>query len=109
MTNYILNLILSDFIKFDRTGMAHLQFTKIIVFFYHQSESSEFGNEFFFSDVAIRITQTFISNSRKNFFLNLGSNSIYIWKRPEQRGQRGQHKLVRACEIPDRLTSEQSR
>ena len=33
-------------------------------------------------------------------------NSIYIWKRPEQRGQ---HKLVRACAIPDRLTSEQSR
>ena len=33
-------------------------------------------------------------------------NSIYIWKRPEKRGQ---HKLVRACAIPDRLTSEQSR
>ena len=33
-------------------------------------------------------------------------NSIYIWKRPEQRNQ---HKLVRACAIPDRLTSEQSR
>ena len=30
-------------------------------------------------------------------------NSIYIWKRPEQRGQRGQHKLVRACAIPDRV------
>ena len=36
-------------------------------------------------------------------------NSIYIWKRPEQRGQRGRHKLVRACAIPDALTSEQPR
>ena len=36
-------------------------------------------------------------------------NSIYIWKRPEQRGQRGRHELVRACAIPDRLTSKQPR
>ena len=36
LTNYIFNLILSDFLKFDRTGMAHLQFTKIIGDFFSE-------------------------------------------------------------------------